>query len=265
VTVQRRLRGALLAAAAALVMAGCGSLAPTQGGSPETWHPSDHLSISNFAVLVLAATDSARSVHTERVETAQGVRTEMTGDTLFDSAFYRGRLTLDTVPDGTARDASTKRSELRLLSGRVYVHVPGLVPTGKFLSLDLAGAPPAVGGLCACLFSHLEPTSTLQTMRQSLTQVDYLGRDERAGLSLEHYRLEADTAMMPGTVDATHPPTTRVYEVWLDSKHLMHRLTYSTIDKTVAVTYSHWGERVHVERPAAKQILRVPGAGATGT
>jgi hypothetical protein len=41
------------------------------------------LSISDFAVLVLAATDSARSVHAVRVETDHGLVTEMTGDTLF--------------------------------------------------------------------------------------------------------------------------------------------------------------------------------------
>jgi hypothetical protein len=223
------------------------------------------LSISNFAALVLAATDSARSVHTERVETAHGERTEMTGDTLFESASYRGRLTLGTVPKGTATNASTARSELRLLSGRVYVHVPGMMPTGKFLSLTLDATTPAVGGLCACLFSHLEPTATLHNMSQSLTKVDYLGRQTRAGLSLEHYRLEADTAKIPGAVDATHPPTTRIYQVWLDSKHLMRQMTYSTIDKAVDVTYSHWGERVHIQRPATKQILRAPGISATGT
>jgi hypothetical protein len=256
---------AAAAAAAALVMAGCGSLAPTQGGTPETSHPSDHLSISNFAVLVLTATDSARSVHTERVETAHGVRTEITGDTLFDRDFYRGRLTLATVPQGTGTGASTGRSELRLLSGHLYVHVPGLVPTGKFVSQDLDGMTSAVGALCACLFSRLEPTTTLQNMRQSLMKVDYLGREKRAAASLEHYRLEADTAKIPGAVDASHPPTTRVYQIWLDSKQLMRQMTYTTIDKSVDVIYSDWGERVHVQRPATKQIHRVPQTGANRT
>lgn len=258
-------------ASAALLMAGCGSLAPTQGAAPETSplagqsYPSDHLSLSNFAVLVLAATDSARSVHAVRLETDHGLTTLMTGDTLFDEARYQGRMTLAPVHRGTSVDASTQTSELRLLSGRVYFHVPGMVPRGKFLSQDLDENTSGGGGLCACLFSHVEPTTTLQNMRQSLTKVDDLGQEDAAGLSLEHYRLEADTAKIPGMVDAAHPPTTRVYQVWLDSKHLMRRMTYSTIDKSVDVTYSHWGEFVQVKRPAARQILRMPGTSGTGT
>src|ERR1700709_336610 len=176
-------------AAGAVALAGCGSLAPTASGPSDTLVPSDQLSISNFAVRVLAATDSAGSVHAERVERTHGERTAITADTLFDRAHYRGRMTLVTVRKGQAKDASTDRSELRLLSGRVYAHVPGLLPRGRFVPLDLNGTRVEVGGLCACLFGHVEPTTTLQTMTQSLTKVDYLGREERAGLALEHYRL----------------------------------------------------------------------------
>jgi hypothetical protein len=42
-------------------------------------------------------------------------------------------------------------------------------------------------------------------------------------------------------------------------------LTYSTVDREVGVRYSDWGERVRVHRPAAEQILRVPGTSATDT
>jgi hypothetical protein len=225
--------------------------------------PSGQLSISDFAVRVLAATGSAGSVHAERVERTHGERTEITADTRFDRAHYQGRMTLVTARKGQAKNASTDRSELRLLRGRVYAHVAGVFPRGRFLPFALNGTRKEIGDLCSCMFGHVEPTTTLQTMTQSLTKVDYLGREERSGLTLEHYRLEANTVMIPGAVDASHPPTTRVYQVWLDSKHLMRRMSYSTIDMTVDVTYSNWGEPVHVQPPAANQILRVPGAGST--
>jgi hypothetical protein len=247
------------AATVALLLAGCGTFAPSQGGAAETGHPANHLSVSDFAVVVLAATESAGSVHTERVETARGRPAKLIGDALFDRASYRGRITL--VPRRSDTNAAPGRNEIRLVSGRVFVHVPGRVPPGEFLSQDLDGTTPALGGLCVCLFSLMEPTTMLQNMRQSLTGVEHLGRDRSAGPSLEHYRLRADTTMIPGAVDATHPPTTRVYQVWLDSRHLIRRMTYSTLDKAVDVTYSHWGERVHVQRPAAAKTHRVPGAG----
>ena len=259
----RSLRAAVTAAATALVVSGCGNLAPTQSAAPEPLPPSGPLSLANFAVVVLAATDDAGSVHAERVETTHGLRTEMTGDTRFDRAAYQGRITLRTAPAGTGKAAWTNRGELRLVDGRAYLHVSGVVPKGKFVAMDLEGETSEVGGICACLFSQLEPTTTLRNMRLSLTGVDFLGREKKAGVSLEHYRLKANTEMIPGAVDAAHPATTRTYDVWLDARHLMRRLAYSTVDKTVAVTYTDWGRRVHVQRPGARQILLMPGLGAT--
>ena len=74
--VRRRLRGPV-AAAAVLLLAGCGSPAATHGGA-------DQLSFADFDAVVLGATESAGSVHAERVEMAHGDKTEMTGDTQFD-------------------------------------------------------------------------------------------------------------------------------------------------------------------------------------
>jgi hypothetical protein len=45
----------------------------------------------------------------------------------------------------------------------------------------------------------------------------------------------------------------------------MQRMTFTTSEKSVEVTYSHWGERVQVNRPADSQLLPVPDTGATGT
>ena len=262
-TLRRQVRAAV-AAATLLALAGCGSLSPTQAGAPEAAKHPDHLSLSNFAVSVLGATVAARSVHAERVEVTGGARTEMTGDTWFDQASYRGRLTLVTVPRSSRSSASVEKGELRLVSGHVYVHVPGVVPVGTFLSQDLSTMTPSAGGLCACLFSHLEPSETLSNMRQSLTKVGYLGSEKQGGLTLARYRLEADTSRIPGAVDSAHPPTTRVYLVWLDAKHLPRRMKYLTVDKAVDVTYRGWGERVDVRPPAPRQIVSVPGSGATG-
>jgi hypothetical protein len=253
---------AMAASSAVLGVAGCGNLVPTKGVVVKAAEP-QHLTLGDFVPTVDAATRTAGSVHTVRAETTKKFgRFVMTGDVSYTGT-YSGRVTMN-LPEGSAAPGSPGGpAEVRVVDDILYAHSPGLVPDGKFLSADLRLRRNAsVAGLCTCLFELLEPRNMLANMRRSLMKVDYIGTDAVRGSHFDHYRLQADSSLVPGgPADiAAGRPRIRTYDIWLDSQHLIDRMRYSDPAHLVDVTYRDWGRSIDVEPPSPEQVLQSPGA-----
>lgn len=158
-----------------------------------------------------------------------------------------------------------KRSmEMRLVGGMLYMTIPGLTPPGKFVAINPKDKNSPLAKSFAGTTDQLDPMSGLEKVEDSVQSVDRVGKQTLGGVTVEHYELVVDTAalvkqMGQKAAQQAHLPKTITYDLWLDARHLPHRIGFTMSGTNFEATMSRWGKPVHVERPSKDQIATLPG------
>ena len=90
-----------------------------------------------------------------------------------------------------------------------------------------------------------------------------VGKQTMDGVTVEHYRVKVAPAALPHAsghlANSGRMPQSIDYDMGLDETHLIHRVAYTVAGVTLEETLSRWGEPVHIQKPAARQLMSVPG------
>ncbi|HET6627277.1 MAG TPA: LppX_LprAFG lipoprotein [Nocardioidaceae bacterium] len=152
--------------------------------------------------------------------------------------------------------------EIRMIDQLMYVSLPPMTPPGKFLEVDLSDRSGPLANLPG--LTGQDPLSTFAAFDAGLEKVRYVGKETVDGEHLDHYLLTVDAAAAAraqGTPDVAGMPAEVEYDLWLDDRDLMRRITFDMPDQVAMdMTMSHWGEPVTVEPPAAGDIVKTPGS-----
>ncbi len=155
--------------------------------------------------------------------------------------------------------------EMRLVGGMMYMQLPGMTPPGKFVAIDPKDKTSPLAKSFAATSGQMDPLHSFQTMQKAVKSVDRVGKQTLGGVELDHYKVVVDTSALVkglGTAAAQQAalPETLTYDMWLDSKNLLRRMTFDLMGVTFEAEMSKWGEPVTVKRPAADQIVKMPQA-----
>jgi hypothetical protein len=189
------------------------------------------------------------------VDSSKGGRTS---SLVADTSFERGTAVDATMTDGLGQYGapSTTKRQLRLVGNRVFVAVPA--KPGKFLAVDVAGAGSRYGRLSGATRRAVRPAQSLEPIRRGLRTLTYDGMEAGQGLYLDHYELGIDSAKAFGAAAARrmHAPARITFQVWLDSDHLLRRVSYELGGTRLDATYSAWGKEADIEAPEPKDVVR---------
>lgn len=115
-------------------------------------------------------------------------------------------------------------------------------------------------GPMAGLTGQLDPSAMIETFGEGVTAATYVGEEEVSGETMEHYRIEVDTAAMLEGTD-TPPgaglPEATTFEIWFDGDGLFRRMSadLGPTAGTFEATYDDWGEPVDITVPPKSQVM----------
>jgi len=154
---------------------------------------------------------------------------------------------------------------LRLVGRMLYLKIPGLTPPGKFIAVDTTDTRSPLAKQFAGLGDQLEPMQNLEAVADSVLSADRVGKQTMGSTETEHYKVVVDAAPITKQMGAETAQTVRLpkqitYELWLDEKDLVHRMTFELPGVSFESEMSRWGEPVRVKKPAPDQIASLPKA-----
>jgi hypothetical protein len=258
-----------LALASTLVLTGCsddgdGGDAESSDTSSETTTPTDEPTdeetddseegeevdldefLADFEEGVDATTTARMSMDME----AQGQAIDIEGDVDYTTE----PVSMAMVMTGDAFGGQD--IEMRIVDGTVYMNL-GDASQGKFvqLSLEQLGAQAGFGNFT----DQLDPGSQLETFREGLTKVEFVGDEDIEGVDTEHYTLTVDTTKLEESPPGA--PETLELDVWLDDENRMTQMETDLGDMgTLTARMFDFGSDVEIEKPAASEIQKIPAA-----
>jgi len=252
-----------LALASTLVLAGCSdddggddaSNGDAASGSPtatedETDEPDGDDDIAEFLEKFEEGVEATTTARMTMTVTAQGDQIDIEGDVDYttDPASIAMRL--------SGGSFGGQEIELRIVDGIVYMNL-GATSQNKFLelSLDQLGAQAGIGDIT----EQLDPNAQLDTYREGLTEVEFVGDEEVGGVDTEHYFLVVDTTEVEDTPAGT--PETLELDIWLDDEGRAVQ-TESDLGAlgTVTAKVFDFGADIEVEKPAPSEIQQLPSS-----
>jgi len=153
--------------------------------------------------------------------------------------------------------------EMRYVDQLIYMQLPGMTQPGKFIAIDPKDQSSPLGKNFSGLTDQMDPLSSVKSMEAAVTSVDRVGRGQVGGVSVDHYRVLVDTAQMLKKLGQASPqgmPRSLTYQMWLDNKNLIRKMTFAAAGTSVEIQLSKWGEPVTVKRPADGDLVKAPGA-----
>lgn len=261
-----------LALASTLVLAGCsddgdgGDDADSSDTSSETTTPTDEptdeetddsdegeeVDIDEFLADFEEGVDATTTARMSMDMEAQGQAIEIEGDIDYTSE----PVSMAMVMTGDAFGGQD--IEMRIVEGTVYMNL-GDASQGKFvqLSLEQLGAQAGFGNFT----EQLDPGAQLETFREGLTKVEFVGDEDIEGVDTEHYALTVDTTKLPDGGAAPGTPNTLVIDMWLDDENRMSQMETDLGDMgTLTARMFDFGSDVEIEEPAASEIQKIPAA-----
>lgn len=157
------------------------------------------------------------------------------------------------------------RIEMRSVGGLFYVQIPGMTPPGKFFAFDPDDKSSPLARGFAGTTEQLNPMSSLRAVASSVRSADRVGKQSMHGVEVEHYKVSVDTAGIVKQIGAraareSGMPPELTYDLWLDAKHQLHRMTFELSGLSFEGNMSRWGKPIKVKRPAAEAIATMPQA-----
>jgi LppX_LprAFG lipoprotein len=160
---------------------------------------------------------------------------------------------------------SKGRMEMRYVGKMIYMQLPGLTPPGKFVAIDPNDKTSPLSKSFGSTTDQMDPLKSIKAMESAVQSADRVGKQTMAGVTVEHYKLTVATASLvkglsPEAAQQAKLPKTITYDLWLDERHLLRRMSFDLANTQFDSTMSRWGKPVRVQRPSAAQIATVPGA-----
>ena len=150
---------------------------------------------------------------------------------------------------------------MRLVDGVIYMQMAEL-GNGKWLKMDLNGKDsPLSGGL----MDQLDPGAGLDSMKDAVDDVTYVGEEDVDGETMQHYTMKIrgdaflDLQGSLGTTAGSDLPSVVTYDIWVDDAGMMRKTELAMGDLgTVTVATSNWGEPVDISAPPESDIMEMP-------
>jgi hypothetical protein len=139
-----------------------------------------------------------------------------------------------------------------------YMSIPGMTPAGKYVKLTAADlADPQLG--LGQAFNSADPTKTFKTIGGALKSVKYVRSQTIDGSKLDQYDLTLDTAKVLALAgQKTTPaglPKTLTYSIWMDSDHLVRRMTFDQLGITMVMSMADYNKPVSISAPPASKVV----------
>lgn len=154
--------------------------------------------------------------------------------------------------------------EVRMVDGTMYLQMP-FGDADKWVRFDVG----AEGGpLSDDLVEQMNPGAQLETMKDAVTEVTYVGEDDTG----EHYTLtvrsEAFRELQDqlGGTEGADLPELLTYDLWTDDDGRITRSEIAMGDLgEVTITLSDWDEDVTIEAPPEDDVVEMPEGMMPGT
>ncbi|HEU4947904.1 MAG TPA: hypothetical protein VFT31_12180 [Kribbella sp.] len=260
-TVRSRSVTAVAVLTVVLGAAGCGAEADPQTAGAQTTSSATtppkapkqvaHLSTASFLPALKGSMGAKKSVRmTMRMEAAGKVGT------------ITAIQTLNKKPVAMAMDLSGElfggKGRMLLVNSKIYVSMKGLAPTGKYIKVDPKDSSDPRAAQFSEMLESADPAKTFDAFDAALQQVKYVRTETIDGQRLERYAVALDAAAALRAQGQKMPagmPKKLDYTIWLDTKHLMRRLTFDLPGVTTVITMSDWGKPVAIKAPSADDIV----------
>jgi hypothetical protein len=224
------------------------SSAGSTGAASDTGGP---LSKAEFVQAITQGQIKAGSAHVAMAMTGALAMTAQ-GDVSYKQSTPEMRMTM------SMQQLGGRAIEMRLVGGIVYMHIPQLVPAGKFVEIDPHDTSNPLSKGFGSITQQMDPLASAKAMRSSVRTVRYVGAEKIQGEPADHYEVGVDTAAMTkasGSKAAPGMPRTLTYDMWLDSKDLLRRMRFGLSGMRMTMTMSRWGEPVTVQAPPARTLV----------
>jgi hypothetical protein len=254
-------RGAALAltAAVALGAAGCGDQGNRGPGyaSADNVVKTDGAKALSFDQLWVASTKATKQARTARLAmTVTGQLTmRVTGAISYGPGDQRTEFRM-SLPQ-----AGGKKVTERLIGSKVYLQMPGITPPGKFVVFDLADKSSPLAKQFGALADQADPLASLKALKPSVKSFERVGHGSIHGVEVDHYQMVVDAKQALKATGQPAPkamPATLTYDLWVDAKTLPRRMSFQAAGSTIEIAMSEYGAPVHIKRPAAKDLVKLP-------
>jgi lipoprotein LprG len=240
-------------------LAGCGNEADSGPGfasKDKTVEVDQGAALSKSEIMTAAYQASAKagSAHMAMTMKMGGQATRLQGDVSYAGARTAMQATMSAPQMGG-------KMEIRYVDKIVYLQIPGVTPAGKFLSVDPSDPTSPMAKAYAGLSDQMDPMASLKAAQSAVVSADRVGKGTVQGVAVDHYKVVVDAAKMLSKQSAAvraQLPKTVTYEMWLDAKNLVRRMTFDLAGTTAEIEMSDWGKPVTVKRPAASDIVKAP-------
>lgn len=153
----------------------------------------------------------------------------------------------------TGDDFEGKTAKVLAVNNVAYISVPGVTPAGKFVQIDNNAA-----GDLGELLDGGDPTKIFKSFGSSLGSVQFVREETIGGQKLERYDVTVDTAKalaLQGKKVPAGTPKTVTYSLWMDSAHLVRRLSFQLSGMSMVMTMSDYNKPVTITAPPAGKII----------
>lgn len=251
-----------LTAGVALGLAGCGD----QGSSGPGYASKDNVVKETDGDAPLASDEiipatyeaAMKSGSTHMVMTMKGQgATSAEGDVSYGAGNPAMRMSLKMPQLGS------KKIHMRYVDDVIYMQIPPMTPAGKFIVIDPKDQSSPLAKNFEGLSQQMDPLNGVKSLESAVTSVDLVGKGDVDGTSADHYRVVVDAAQVMKKMKQPVPsgmPESMTYDLWLDEDDLIRKMTFGAAGTMVEMLLSGWGEPVNVQRPAAADIVKLPGA-----
>jgi hypothetical protein len=216
----------------------------------------EEIDTADFTKLVSEAVDKSTTAHIAMRLESQGLSMTANGvaDYTGDSPAMSLKMSAPAMGKGVI--------EIRMLDRVMYMAMPMVDASGKFLKIDLDDPNNPLADSVGDLTSF-DPQSTLQMFSKGLKKVVRIGDETIGSDATTHYRVTSDTTALQQSLNGATPGTTLpdelTYDVWLDDQNRMRKMTTQIGDQaTVEMEASDWGSPVTITAPPASQVEDMP-------
>jgi|SRR6478735_2003485 len=154
--------------------------------------------------------------------------------------------------------------EVRLVDGTMYLQMP-FGQADKWVKLDIGSKG---GPLSQDLVDQMNPSKQLETMKDAITEVTYVGQDGTG----DHYTLtvrsEAFRELQDqlGGSEGADLPSVLTYDLWTDDQGRIAKSEIALGDLgKVTITLSDWDEDVDIQAPPEGDVVEMPDGMMPGT
>ena len=183
------------------------------------------------------------------------VATTTSADVVIDDA---GKLTMKMVSSAMGIESTTI-----MLGDAMYMNM-GELSQGKYIKIDLDDPNNPMAGSLTSMEDLADPAKSVESLRDSMLDLEKVGEEEVGGVSATHYKATIDTSESSALQDMLGEegsalaslPASLSYDLWVDGDNRLLKMTMDAMGVVVETTYSDWNDpSITVEAPSADEII----------